>query len=62
MKKIDLILVLRSSPSCVHGRPLQLCAQRVFVRKGTAAKCAARVVRKELQLIAQLDLKERVSS
>ena len=33
----------RLSPSCVCGRPLQLCVQRVFVR----------ILRKDLQLCAQ---------
>ena len=55
----------------MRGRPLQLCAQRVFVKKGTATECvvrdckkgtatecAIRDCKKELQLSAQLDLKD----
>ena len=41
--KLRLICKERLSPSCVRGRPLQLCAQRDFVRR----------LRKYLQLCAQ---------
>ena len=40
--KLRLFCKERLSPSCVRGKPLQLCAQRVFVRR----------VKKDLQLCA----------
>ena len=38
--KLRLFCKKRFSPSCVRGRPLQLCAQRVFGDKGNLQLCA----------------------
>ena len=60
MKKLRSIFGLRLSPSCVRGRPLQLSAQRVFVKDKSqlcawmtsAAECAEGFVKDKSQLCA----------
>ena len=42
----------------MRGQPLQLFAQRVFVRKELQLSAQLEIVRKELQLSAQLGLKD----
>ena len=47
--KSQLCAWTTSAAVCVEGfckKELQLCAQRVFVRKGTVAKCAAQICKK----------------